>query len=133
MDSSKLGSTDRVAAVAAGVVGATAMLSLNNDWGLLMALSLLAGVGALAVTLLPSIAPTATLPAPRGISLLALGAVASISTTLVAFDWFGWIVENPAKFDTLQFLVGLVAAYVLLRAGFVAYRAETRAASPSHA
>jgi hypothetical protein len=133
MNTSKLGSTDRVASAAAAIVVVTALLSLSNDWGLLMALSLLAGIGGLAVTLLPSLSPATNLPAPKGISLLALGAVAAVSTTLVAFNWLGWIVGHFVKFDTLQFVTGLVAAFVMLGAGFAASRSEARTTSPSRA
>ena len=133
MNTSKLGSTDRVAAAAAAIIVLTALMSLSNDWGLLMVLSLLAGIGGLAVELLPSLSPAITLPAPKGISLLALGAVAAVSTTLVAFDWLGWIVGHFVRFDTLQFVAGLIAAFVLLGAGFIAYRSEARTTSPSHA
>jgi len=133
MNTSKLGSTDRVAAAAAAIVVVTALLSLSSDWGLLMVLSLLAGIGGLAVVLLPSLSPATTLPAQKGISLRALGAVAAVSTTLVAFDWLGYIVGNFIEFDVLQFVTGLVAAFVMLGAGVAAYRSEARTTSPSHA
>jgi len=119
-----LSANDRLAAITAVIVIITGLISLNNDWGILMGLSLLAGVGALVVVLLPVVAPTAKLPVSKGMSLLAMGGVATVAFLLTAFNWVGWIFDHLVAVDTLQFLVGLVAAIVLLYAGWRAYQAE---------
>jgi hypothetical protein len=121
---SKLGYFEKVAAVAAVVVVITALISLANDWGILMAISLLAGLGALIVIFLPQTAPTTALPGSKGSLLVATGAVATVVTAVVALTWIGWIGEHLATFDTLQFLLGLVAAVVLAWAGWQVLRAE---------
>jgi hypothetical protein len=124
MNFSKLTYFEKVAAVAAVVVVITGLISLANDWGILMAISLLAGLGALLVVFLPQMAPTTALPGSKGSLLVAAGAVATVVTAVVAIGWVTWITEHLATFDTLQFLVGLVAAVVLAWAGWQVLRAE---------
>ena len=89
MNFSALSANDRLAAIAAAIVTITGLISLNNDWGILMALSLLAGLGALVVVLLPVVAPTAKLPVSKGLALVALGGVATAAVLLTAFNWIG--------------------------------------------
>ena len=124
MNFSKLSYFEKVAAVAAVVVVLTALISLANDWGILMAISLLAGLAALVVIFLPQTAPSTTLPGSKGSLLTAAGAVATVVTAVVAVSWIGWIGEHLGTFDTLQFLLGLVAAVVLAWAGWQVLRAE---------
>jgi len=124
MNWSKLSQAERIAVVAAVIVAVTALLSLSNDWGILMAVSLLAGLGVLAVVFLPQMAPTMSLPGSKGSLLVALGAVATVATVVVALGWVTWIVEHLGSFDTLQFLVGLVAAVVMAWAGWQVLQAE---------
>ena len=119
MDSSK-SAPRRATLVAGAIVAVTAVLSINSEWGAVMALSLIAGIGTIAIELLP----TVKLPAPRGLTLLALGATATLATSLAAIDWLGWIFEHLVSFDTVQFLTGLVAAVVLLATGYGRYQAE---------
>lgn len=121
---SKLSYFEKVAAVAAVVVVITALISLANDWGILMAVSLLAGLAALVVIFLPQTAPATRLPGSKGSLLTAAGAVATVVTAVVAFTWIGWIGEHLGTFDTLQFLLGLVAAAVLAWAGWQVLRGE---------
>jgi hypothetical protein len=121
---SKLSYFEKVAAVAAVVVVITGLISLANDWGILMAVSLLAGLAALVVIFLPQTASTTTLPGSKGSLLIAAGAVATVVTAFVAVTWIGWIGEHLGTFDTLQFLLGLVAAIVLAWAGWQVLRAE---------
>jgi hypothetical protein len=130
MDLSKLSQNDRVTLGVAGVVVVTALLSISNDWGALMVLSLAAGVGAIAVVLLPFVSPATTLPTTKGAALLGLGATATVATSLSGLNWLGYIVEHFAKFDTIQFLAGLAAAAVLLAIGLQAFQAERRVAVP---
>src|SRR4029453_18221400 len=130
MDFSKLSANDRVALGAAGVVVITALLSISNEWGALMFLSLAAGAGALAVLLLPFASPSPTLPTTKGAALLGLGAIATLATALSGLNWIGYILEHIARFDTIQFLVGLAAANVLLGIGFVTFQAERTVTAP---
>ena len=124
MNFSKLSYFEKVAAVAAVVVVITALISWANDWGNLMVISLLAGLGALLVVFLPQMAPATALPGSKGSLLVATGAVATVVTAVVAVGWISWIGEHLGTFDTLQFLLGLVAAVVLAWAGWQVLRAE---------
>ena len=130
MDLSKLTQTERLILAAASVVVVTALLSLSNSWGLLMGLSLLGGLGAIAVVLQPQLAPGTRLPTTRAAALVALGAVTTVATFLTALNWVEWIFEHLGSFDTLQFLVGLGAAAIMLLLGFSAYQAERVAPAP---
>jgi len=120
MDFSTMSASGRSTLVAGAIVTVTALLSISNEWGLLMAVSLLGGIGAIALELSPAI----NLPATRGVSALVLGGMATVATTLVAINWLGWIVEHLVSFDTIQFLTGLVAAVALLGIGSGRYQAE---------
>lgn len=132
MDFSKLSQNDQLTLGAGVVVVITALLSISNDWGILMVLSLAAGAGAIGVVLQPFFAPAVALPATKGVTLLGLGAVATAATGLSGFNWLGWILEHVAKFDTIQFLAGLAAAVVLLVIGFQSFQAErTNAIKPA--
>lgn len=130
MDFTKLSSNDRVALGASGVVVITALLSISNDWGALMFLSLAAGAGVIAIVLLPFVSPATTLPTTKGAALLGLGAVATVATGLAGLNWIEYIVEHLVRFDTIQFLTGLAAAAVVLWIGFTTYQAERSAAAP---
>jgi hypothetical protein len=57
--------------------------------------------------------------------LLGAGAAAALFWILVAFQWLGYITDNIASIDVLQFFVGLVASIVLLFAGWRAYQADS--------
>jgi hypothetical protein len=133
MDLSKLSQNDRITLGAAATVAVTALLSISNAWGALMFLSLAAGVGAIAVILQPMLAPTVTLPVTKVQALLGLGGLATVATGLTALNWLGWIIEYPGKFDTIQFVVGLVAAIVLTVISFQAFKAERAATAASAA
>jgi hypothetical protein len=124
MDFTKLSQNDRITLGAAAVVVVTALLSISNDWGALMLLSLAAGAGAIAVIVQPIAAPAATLPVTRGVALLGLGAIATVATGLSGLNWLGWIVEHLASFDTIQFMTGFAAAVVVLFFGYTAFKAE---------
>lgn len=124
MESSK--STSSGATLVAGaIVAGTGVLSIANDWGIVMAVSLLAGAAAIALEL----SPTLVLPVSRGAAALLIGAAATATTTLVAIDWIGWIAGHLLRFDTFQFLTGLVAAVVLLVIGYRRFQAERRSAT----
>ena len=130
MNFSKISANDRLALGAGAVIVVTALLSISNEWGLLMVLSLAAGLGAIALVLQPQLAPERTLPMAKGMALLGLGGIAAIATGLTALDWLGWIVDHMMRFDTIQFIAGLAAAFVLLFAGFVGFQSEQKAVAP---
>ena len=130
MDLTKLSSNDRIALGAGGVVVVTALLSISNDWGALMFLSLAAGAGAIALVLQPLFAPTAAMPVTKGAALLGLGAMATVATGLSGLNWLGYILEHLARFDTIQFLTGLAAAAIVLAIGIQTFQAERAPATP---
>jgi hypothetical protein len=130
VDLTKLSSNDRITLGAAGVVVITALLSISNDWGALMVLSLAAGAGAIAVVLLPQVSPSTVLPVTKGAALLGLGATATIATGLSGLNWLEYIVKHLASFDTIQFLTGLAAAAIVLAIGFQSFQAERTPATP---
>jgi hypothetical protein len=124
MDFSKLSQNDKMALGAGAVVAITGLISVANNWGIFMVLSLLAGLLAVFVIVQPQVAPATRLPATKGVLLLAAGGIAVIASGLTAIDWMGWILEHIASFDTLQFVIGLIAAIVLAWIGWTAYNAE---------
>lgn len=120
-----LSANDRLAAIAAVVVIITGLISIATAWGPLVFLSLAAGVGALFVVLQPQIAPAVKLPMTKGVLLLGLGAIATVVLLVVALVWIDYILTPPIfVLDTIQFFIGVVAAVVLLYAGWRAYQAE---------
>lgn len=121
---SQLSSNDRLALIAAILVEITSLLALGDAWGLVMALTFVASVGAIAVVLLPWLAPARKLPAPKGISLLALGVAAVVGTGIAALQNARFISEELADPETVIFLLGLVFAVVLAYAGWMAYSRE---------
>lgn len=122
---STLSANDRLAAVAAVVVIITGLISIATEWGPLVFLSLAAGVGVLFVILQPQIAPAVKLPMTKGVLLLGLGAIATVVLLVVALIWIDYILTPPIfVLDTIQFFIGVVAAIVMLFAGWRAYQAE---------
>jgi hypothetical protein len=122
---STLSANDRLAAVAAVVVIITGLISIATAWGPLVFISLAAGVVALFVVLQPQIAPAVKLPMTKGVLLLSLGAIATVVLLVVALVWIDYILTPPIfVFDTIQFFIGVVAAIVMLFAGWRAYQAE---------
>lgn len=128
MSFSALSGNDRTAAVAAVIVVITALISLVWRWGFLMVIPLLAGLLVLFVLFQARLAPTMRMPASRGMILLGAGAAAALFWVLVALQWLGYITDNVASIDVLQFFVGLVASIVLLFAGWRAYQSDSGAA-----
>ncbi|HEX9738645.1 MAG TPA: hypothetical protein VGA91_05380 [Candidatus Limnocylindria bacterium] len=122
---STLSANDRLAAVAAVVVIITGLISIATAWGPLVFISLAAGVGVLFVVLQPQIAPAVKLPMTKGVLLLGLGAIATVVLLVVALVWIDYILTPPIfVLDTIQFFIGVVAAIVMLFAGWRAYQAE---------
>ena len=131
MNVSTLSANDRLAAIAAAVVIITGLISIVNDWGAIVFLSLAAGVVALFVVLQPQIAPAVKLPMTKGVLLLAMGAISTVVLLIVAIQWMDYILTPPILvLDTIQYFVGVIAAIVLLFAGWRAYQAEKGATPP---
>jgi len=125
MNFSTLSANDRLAAIAAAIVVITGLISIAQDWGALVFLSLAAGVVALFVVLQPQIAPAVKLPMTKGVLLLGMGAVSTVVLLVVALQWIDYILTPPIfVFDTIQYFIGVIAAVVLLFAGWRAYQAE---------
>lgn len=125
MNFSALSANDRLAAIAAAVVIITGLISIAQQWGALVFLSLAAGVVALFVVLQPQIAPAVKLPMTKGTLLLAMGAISTLVLLVVALQWIDYILTPPILVpDTIQYFIGVIAAIVLLFAGWRAYQAE---------
>ena len=129
MDLSKLTANERMAVFAGAVVVVSGIISLINNWGTLMLVALLAGAVVVGGLLIPQLSPGTNLPAPRGIVMLGGGVVAAVSYVVTAIDWIGWIGENFASFDAIQFLIGLIASLVLAWTGWRAYQESGRVGS----
>lgn len=78
MDFSKLSSNERTAVFASAVVLVLGIVSLVNDWGALLMVPVLGALVVLGGILLPQLAPTVTLPAPKGLVMLLGGAAAAL-------------------------------------------------------
>ena len=125
MNFSALSANDRLAAIAAAIVVITGLISIAQDWGALVFLSLAAGLVALFVVLQPQIAPAVKLPMTKGVLLLGMGIISTVVLLVVALQWIDYILTPPIfVFDTIQYFIGVIAAVVLLFAGWRAYQAE---------
>lgn len=126
---SNLSSNDKLALVTAILVEMTALLALGDSWGMLMIVPLAASLGVIAIVLQPMLSPGMKLPAPKGISLLALGVAAVVGTAITTVQYVDFIADEIADPETLIFLFGLVVAVGMAYAGFVAFRAESGSAA----
>ena len=123
MDFSKLSSNERTAVLASAVVLVLGIVSLVNDWGAMLIVPVLGAMVVLGAILLPQLAPTMNLPAPKGLVMLLGGAAAALFWVIATISWLDWIVNHLGSFDTIQFLVGLVASLVMAWAGWTAFQA----------
>lgn len=129
MDLSKLSSSERMAVFASAVVVITGILSFEGEWGPLVLVAALAGAVVLGGVLIPVLSPSTYLPAPKGLVMLGGGIVAAVAFVVTAIDWLDWLGDYLATFDTIQFLVGLVASIVMAWAGWRAYQESGRVGS----
>lgn len=120
---SKLSSNEKMAVYASAVVVVTGIVSLVNDWGGLIILPLLAALGMLLVLFAPSIMPNTKLPGSKGSLMLILGGVAALFWVISALTWLDWIFGHLGRFDTIQFLVGLIGSLVMGWTGWQAFQA----------
>lgn len=124
MNFSTLNATEKMAVYASVVVAILGLWSWSHAWGTLMVLAVLAAIGMLLVLFAPSIMPNTKLPGSKGSLLLVTGGIAAVIWALSALTYLGWIFGHLATFDTLQFLVGLVAALAMGWFGWQAFQAE---------
>ncbi len=115
------------------IIALVSFLDPSGSWGPVMALTLLAGLGAVFVGLQTQIAPSVKLPAPKGLLLLILGGVATGGIAIAMLSYLGYISRNIADIFVLLMVVGLVASIVLLWTGWTAYKAETPVAAAAAA
>ena len=130
MNYSSLSATDRRVTITGAITAFVAFMSYldpNGNWGPIMALALLAGLGAVFVGLQSQIAPSAKLPVTKGLLVLILGGVATGAIAIAMLTYFGYITRNLVDFFTLSMFVGLIASIVLLMTGWTLYKTETPA------
>ena len=132
MNLASLSARDRQILVAGAVIAITALISFIDpagDWGGVMLVSVLAGLGAAYVALQPQVAPAMKLPATKGLSLLVLGAAATAASAIAVLSYIWYVIANLLDVYELIFLAGLVASIYLLSLGWAAYNAELGGAS----
>jgi len=118
--------------ITGAVIAITALISFVDpagSWGGIMIVSLLAGLGAAYLAVQPQVAPSMKLPAPRGLSLLVLGAAATAASAIALLSYIKYVLNNLTDVYELIFLVGLVASAYLLWVGWTAYKAESGAST----
>jgi hypothetical protein len=123
---SKLNASDKRFAVLGAIVAIAGILSFadpSGNWGSIVALGLLGGVGAVLVVLWPQLQPNTKLMVPKGTALLVCGIVAAAAFGLAALTWFSYVIAVTRVFSII-FDVGLVAAIALAYFGWMAYAAE---------
>jgi phosphoglycerol transferase MdoB-like AlkP superfamily enzyme len=127
MNYASLNATDRRVAISAGLSAIAALLSFldpSGDWGPIMAIALVAAIGAIFILVQPQVAPTVKLPAARSLLLLVLGAAATAAFVIAMLTYLGYISRNVLDPFVIIMVVGLIASIVLLWTGWVAYQAE---------
>jgi hypothetical protein len=121
MDFSKLSSNEKLA-----TYGAVALViaGIVSNWGGLLWLSILAGLVALVIVFLPQISPTTTLPGSKGSLLVAAGGIAAAGAVIEILRYLEFFFRTLGDWQTLLFLVALVASLVLVWAGWQIFQAE---------
>jgi hypothetical protein len=122
-----MGAADQRVLIAGAVVAITGLISFVDpagSWGGVMIVGVLAGLGAASIAAQPQVAPTAQLPATKGLSLLVLGTAATAASLITLVSYIRYVLTNLTDIYELIFLVGLVASIYLLRVGWAAYKAE---------
>jgi len=119
---------DRRILILGVVIGITALISFLDpagSWGGIMIVSVLAGAGAAYLAIQPQVSPTVRLPAPRGMSLLVLGAACTAASVIALLSYLGYVLGNLTNVFEVIFLVGLLASISLLWIGWSSYKAES--------
>ena len=130
MNLSSLSAGDRRIAGAAAI--AAIMALVNVSWGPTVPLALIAAILAIGVVLWPQLAPNSPLPAPRGLLLVALGAITAGGYVIAGLMWLEDVFEITNIY-TILFDIGLIASLALLWLGWMAYQGETKVAAPGSA
>ena len=123
-----MAAADQQVLIAGAVIAITALISFVDPagtWGGIMLVSLLAGLAAVYVAVMPQVAPAMRLPTTKGLSLLVLGAAATAASLIALLSYVGYVIRYLTDIYVLLFLVGLVASVFLLWIGWRAYKAET--------
>ena len=119
MDFSKLTSNEKLAVYGSAAV---VLAGLISNWGGLLFLSILAGIGMLAVVFLPQLSPTTRLPGSKGSLMAALGIGAAVLAVITALQWIGYL--GFGSLNGIMFLVALVGALVMAWAGWQELQSE---------
>jgi hypothetical protein len=124
MDFSKLSSSERMAVVASVAVVVLSIVALSQAWSGLVAISLIAAFGMLAVVFLPQMSPNTNLPGSTGTLLVVTGGVSAVFWALAALVELRYIFNYFTDIDTLLFIVGFAAALWMGWIGWQAFQAE---------
>lgn len=124
MDFSKLSSNDKTAVASSAVVVVTGLISIVNGWGGILVVALLGAVAMLAIAFMSQSSPSARLPGSKGSLMLVAGGAAAVAWVIAALTWIEWIFGHLGDFDTLQFVIGLLASLVAGWSGWRAFQAE---------
>jgi len=124
MDFSKLSASEKMATYASVAVAILAIYALANDWGGLLAISLIGALGVIAIVFVPQMSPGTNLPGSRGSLMLIFGGGAAIFWAIAALSWLNWIFNHLGSVDTWIFLVGLAAAIWLGWMSWQAFQGE---------
>jgi hypothetical protein len=122
-----MGAANQRLLIVGAVIAVTALISFVDpagSWGGIMIVSVLAGLGAAYMAVQPQISPSMKMPAPRGLSLLVLGAAATAASVIALLSYINYALKNLTDIYEIIFLVGLVASIYLLWVGWTAYKAE---------
>ena len=121
MDFSKLSANEKLA-----VYGSVALVVLGivSNWGGLLWLSVLAGIGALVVIFLPQMSPTTTLPGTKGTLLVTLGGIAAAGAVIELLRFISYFFNTLNDWQTWAFAIALIGAVVLAWAGWQIFQGE---------
>ncbi len=121
MDLSKLSATERNAAYGAIVL---VIAGIVSNWGGLMWLAIVAGIGVLVVLFLPQISPETSLPGSKGSLLVVAGVVAAACAVIEILRFISYFVRTLGDWQTWAFAIALVGSLVMAYAGWQAFEAE---------
>jgi hypothetical protein len=130
MNFSSLSASDRRLVITAAIAALMALLSFfdpSGDWGMTVGISLIAALAAIAVVLWPQLSPNSALPAPKGLSLLVLGAVTAAGFVIAALVYLSYVFR--INLFSILFDVGLLASLALLYFAWLEYQAAPKAAA----
>ena len=119
MDLSKLTSNEKLAVYGSAAV---VLAGLISNWGGLLFLSILAGIGMLAVVFLPQLSPTTKLPGSKGSLMAALGIGAAGLAVIAALQWIRFL--GFGTLSGIMFIVAVAGALVMAWAGWQELQSE---------